>query len=43
MIKSKIAKTTTEMLAIKFDAPIDRARAVSGYPTFTGHYSGEAG
>ena len=22
----------------KFDAPIHRARAVSGYPTFTGHY-----
>ena len=27
----------------KFDASIHRARAVSGYPTFTGHHSGEAG
>ena len=27
----------------KFDAPIHRARAGSGYPTFIGHHSGEAG
>ena len=26
----------------KFDASIHRARGMSGYPTFTGHHSGEA-
>ena len=27
----------------KFDASIHRARAMSRYPTFTGHHIGEAG